>query len=101
MNHASIAMPPHRRRASDRLGIGEIRKGGGETGELLRAFDWASSPLGPVESWSTSLRAVAGVVLRNPYPLARKGSPTDGERREHRRGGVARYLTEGLGAFTG
>ena len=29
-------------------------KGGGEAGELIRAHDWASTPLGPMEAWPQS-----------------------------------------------
>ena len=58
-----------RRRANDRIGVDEILKGGGETGRLMRAFEWARSPLGPVEAWPTSLRTVAGVVLRSKFPM--------------------------------
>src|SRR4051794_5465873 len=29
--------------------------GGGETGALLRAFDWSATPLGRIESWPQSL----------------------------------------------
>ena len=44
-------------------------KGGGTMGELLRAFDWASTPIGSVESWPESLRTMVGVVLANPFPM--------------------------------
>ena len=39
--------------------------------ERCRGFDWASTPLGPVEAWSPSLRALATAVLysRNPMLL--------------------------------
>ncbi|HYW08661.1 MAG TPA: ATP-binding protein [Longimicrobium sp.] len=34
-----------------------------EMGRLARLADWAGTPLGPVESWSRSLRTSAGLVL--------------------------------------
>ncbi len=33
-----------------------------------RAFDWATTPLGPVTGWPQSLRTVAGLVLGAGYP---------------------------------
>ena len=34
----------------------ELFAGGGEIGELMRAIDWAATPLGPVDGWPQSLR---------------------------------------------
>jgi len=44
--------------------------GGGEAGELLRGFDWAATPVGPVEHWGPSLRTLVELVLVNPAPSA-------------------------------
>ena len=43
----------------------------GEMAERCRAFDWASTPLGPPSGWSQSLRTMADAVLvsRNPMLL--------------------------------
>ncbi|EXA29398.1 hypothetical protein FOVG_19113 [Fusarium oxysporum f. sp. pisi HDV247] len=35
---------------------------------LLRDIDWASTPLGPMDSWSPELRQVANLVVNNPHP---------------------------------
>jgi signal transduction histidine kinase len=43
--------------------------GGGETGALFRAVDWAKTPLGPIEQWSASLKATAGTVLHSRHPM--------------------------------
>ena len=43
--------------------------GGGETGALIRAFDWGSTPLGPIVGWPQSLRTSVDIVLRSPVPL--------------------------------
>ncbi|QRK04964.1 response regulator [Archangium violaceum] len=43
--------------------------GGGEMGALVRAMDWSKTPLGPVSGWPTSLKTMAGVVLRNQFPM--------------------------------
>jgi signal transduction histidine kinase len=42
---------------------------GGEMGALVRATDWAKTPLGPVSSWSPVLRTMVGFLLRNRFPL--------------------------------
>jgi signal transduction histidine kinase len=38
-------------------------------GALCRAFDWASTPLGPVEGWSQSLRMTVSTVLNTRHPM--------------------------------
>jgi len=42
--------------------------GGGATGAAIRARDWSDSPLGPVETWSATLRATLNVVLASAFP---------------------------------
>jgi PAS domain S-box-containing protein len=44
--------------------------GGGETGALMRSFDWAATSLGPAEHWAESLRTLVELVLVNPAPSA-------------------------------
>jgi PAS domain S-box-containing protein len=48
----------------------EVLAGGGEMGTLMRAFDWAASPLGPVESWSQSLRSAVDICLHCSFTIA-------------------------------
>jgi len=43
---------------------------GGAAGALVRTFDWAATPLGPVERWTPSLRALVELVLVNPVASA-------------------------------
>ena len=43
--------------------------GGGEMGALMRATDWAQTPLGPTESWSPSLKMMARFILANRFPI--------------------------------
>ncbi|HEU4454285.1 MAG TPA: PAS domain-containing protein [Longimicrobium sp.] len=43
--------------------------GPGEMRALCRAFDWGSTPLGPVEGWPRSLRTTAGIVLGSRNPM--------------------------------
>lgn len=35
----------------------------------MRAYDWAASPLGPVESWPRSLTSVVKTLLASRYPM--------------------------------
>ena len=41
----------------------------GEMAARCREFDWASTPLGPVEGWSQSLRTMAAAVLASRNPM--------------------------------
>ncbi|SFL32671.1 PAS domain S-box-containing protein [Methylobacterium pseudosasicola] len=43
--------------------------GGGELGAIVRAYDWATTPLGPIDTWSQSLRSAVGTVLLSPVPI--------------------------------
>ncbi len=38
----------------------------GVMADAIRAADWASSPLGPIQSWSASLKAAVEIVLDSP-----------------------------------
>lgn len=43
---------------------------GGETGTLIREYDWASSPVGPMEHWPAALKVAVGMMLGSPRALA-------------------------------
>ncbi|WP_336487492.1 ATP-binding protein [Methylobacterium nigriterrae] len=43
--------------------------GGGEGGRLVRGYDWASTALGPIDTWPQSLRTTVGIVLLSPVPI--------------------------------
>ena len=43
--------------------------GGGELGTLMRALDWAATPLGAVGAWSPALGVVVPMLLANRSPL--------------------------------
>ena len=38
-------------------------EGGGELGALMRAYEWAATPLGPPEQWPQSLRSAVSILL--------------------------------------
>ncbi|WP_120005961.1 PAS domain-containing protein [Teichococcus vastitatis] len=43
--------------------------GGGAAGARLRAVDWASNPLGPVEGWPLSLQTAVRILLSSEFPM--------------------------------
>ena len=47
----------------------EFLGGGGEMGERIRAFDWSETALGPVTTWSPSLKMIVRFLLANRFPL--------------------------------
>ena len=38
-------------------------------GALIRAHDWAATPLGPPETWPQSLKTIVGIMLNSKYPM--------------------------------
>ncbi len=57
--------------------------GGGDMGESMRAFDWASTPLGPVERWPQSLKTSVNELLSRVDPSVHRGRVLALERRRH------------------
>ena len=49
--------------------IPEFLSGGGEMGRRIREYDWATTPLGPVESWPQSLRTCVRIMLDSRQPI--------------------------------
>ena len=49
--------------------IPEFLAGGGELGQRIREYDWASTPLGPVHSWPQSLRTCVRIMLTSRQPI--------------------------------
>jgi PAS domain S-box-containing protein len=49
--------------------IPEFLTGGGEMGQRIRDYDWAASPLGPVETWPQSLRTCVRIMLTSRQPI--------------------------------
>jgi signal transduction histidine kinase len=43
--------------------------GGGELGALIRAHDWAATPLGPIAAWPQSLRVAVRLLLTTRHPM--------------------------------
>ena len=55
------AVPPEL--PPDVLSKVEVLAGGGEMGALMHAFDWSTTPLGPVSGWPQSLRTALSILL--------------------------------------
>lgn len=43
--------------------------GGGEAGRLIAAFDWSTTPIGPVAAWPQSLKTSVSLMLRSQVPI--------------------------------
>ncbi len=43
--------------------------GGGDMGALMRAFDWSTTPFGPVERWPQSLRTAVSMMLESRFAM--------------------------------
>jgi PAS domain S-box-containing protein len=46
-----------------------VLAGGGQTGALLRAFNWRSSPIGPPSGWPQPLKTLMSVILGSNQPM--------------------------------
>ena len=49
--------------------MGEPFPGGGQCGALIRAVDWSKTPLGAVEAWPVSLKALVRTMLHSRHPM--------------------------------
>jgi signal transduction histidine kinase len=47
----------------------DIVPGGGETGDLLRAADWSTSPLGLPSGWPQPLKTLLGIIMGSNQPM--------------------------------
>src|SRR4051812_16522273 len=45
-------------------------RGGGASGAMIARYDWATTPLGPLNAWPQSLKTVTAILLRSPAPMA-------------------------------
>ncbi len=48
---------------------GDFLSGGGRLGSAIRAFDWASTPLGPCDAWPPSLKSISHLVVTSKQPM--------------------------------
>ena len=50
-------------------GAGDFLADGGEAGAMVRAYDWASTSLGPPSRWPQAMRTLVEVMLRSHQPM--------------------------------
>ncbi len=50
-------------------GVGTLFDDAGALGEAYRAVDWAATPLGPVQSWNSTLKAALNLTLNSRFPI--------------------------------
>jgi signal transduction histidine kinase len=55
--------------AAGRKNRTDFLAGTGEMGGRIRDFDWASTPLGSIESWPDSLRTSVSLILSSRHPM--------------------------------
>ncbi|MCE6991954.1 ATP-binding protein [Dyadobacter sp. CY323] len=49
--------------------LAKLTAGGGEMGEIIRSYNWATSPIGPVDSWPQSLKTSLSIILHSKFPM--------------------------------
>jgi PAS domain S-box-containing protein len=49
--------------------------GTGEMADRVRAYDWSSTPLGPIDAWSTELLTIVNLTLCSPSPARTMWGP--------------------------
>src|ERR1700691_1789381 len=49
--------------------------GTGEMSDLVRAYDWSSTPLGAIETWSIELLTIVNLTLCSPSPARTMWGP--------------------------
>ena len=66
LTHSSA--PDQSKESAVRHAADRVFPGAGEMARRCRAFDWAATPLGPVEAWPQGLRTAAALVLGSAFP---------------------------------
>ena len=51
-------------------GSAHFLDGGGEMADAIRAHDWSSTALGPIDGWPSALKTVVGLALNSKFPKA-------------------------------
>ena len=47
----------------------DFLRGGGQMGAMMRAHDWAATPLGPAQEWPKSLKTAVRIMLTSRQPI--------------------------------
>ena len=67
--NSEAAVQPSETQASFAVMPDALFTGGGELGARMRAMDWSSTHLGPVEDWPQSLRTCVRIILTSRQPM--------------------------------
>jgi signal transduction histidine kinase len=68
--------PPVRRAAERSVARPDDWMGdGGEMGKVIRAMDWAATPLGAIDRWPQSLRTTVSLCVASNFPIALAWGP--------------------------
>lgn len=62
-------MSPPRLKKSEVALLEHLFLNGGEIGALIRAYDWSTTPLGPMAGWPQSLRVSLQILLASKFPM--------------------------------
>lgn len=54
---------------SDQINPHDVFAGNSEMSAFMRSFDWASTPLGPPETWCPTLQMMTTMLLSNSFPI--------------------------------
>ena len=49
--------------------------GDGELARLIRGYNWAATPIGPIDGWSQTLVATVNLMLHSPFPTILSWGP--------------------------
>ncbi|POW12437.1 hypothetical protein PSTT_04501 [Puccinia striiformis] len=58
----------HPRDSDDGLFLQSLRASA--TGKLILELDWSTTPIGPIENWSPTLRSMVTLILASPYRMS-------------------------------
>ncbi len=47
----------------------QVFSGGGELGERIRSFDWSKTPMGPISTWTQSLKTAVRIMITSRYSM--------------------------------
>ncbi len=67
--------PGQPRNPAPAQGLASRIVGAGEMANRVRAYDWASTPLGPIETWSKQLLTIVNLTLCSPSPTRTMWGP--------------------------
>jgi signal transduction histidine kinase len=68
-NDRTNARPSHPAQSTRGRAADDCLAGGGEMGTHMRALNWSTTPLGPVEGWPQSLKTAVSIMLASRFAM--------------------------------